>query len=99
MLSILIPFFFSIRRPHTRLTCDWGSDVCSSDLLRASHRQFGVIIGDLFVPWRRGEAAMLSRDHFEVVKRALAPGGIFCQWIPMFQLSEDEFNKIGRAHV
>src|SRR5438477_107446 len=27
-------FFFSSRRRHTRLTCDWSSDVCSSDLFR-----------------------------------------------------------------
>src|SRR5690242_20283024 len=27
-------FFFSSRRRHTRLTCDWSSDVCSSDLDR-----------------------------------------------------------------
>src|SRR6201990_3754533 len=25
-------FFFSSRRRHTSLTCDWSSDVCSSDL-------------------------------------------------------------------
>src|SRR5690242_20813876 len=30
-------FFFSSRRRHTILTCDWSSDVCSSDL---SRRQF-----------------------------------------------------------
>src|SRR4051812_49492046 len=29
-------FFFSSRRRHTRLTCDWSSDVCSSDLLLLS---------------------------------------------------------------
>src|SRR6266480_6673185 len=29
-------FFFSSRRRHTRLTCDWSSDVCSSDLPRQS---------------------------------------------------------------
>src|SRR6267142_4154426 len=28
-------FFFSSRRRHTRLTCDWSSDVCSSDLAPA----------------------------------------------------------------
>src|SRR5438477_11530684 len=40
MLTVLITvcfvlcffFFFSSRRRHTRLTCDWSSDVCSSDL-------------------------------------------------------------------
>src|SRR6266571_8504162 len=28
-------FFCSSRRRHTRLTCDWSSDVCSSDLAGA----------------------------------------------------------------
>src|SRR4051812_50011974 len=36
MLYLCVPhlwfFFFSSRRRHTRLTCDWSSDVCSSDL-------------------------------------------------------------------
>src|SRR5574337_1700527 len=29
-------FFFSSRRRHTRLSCDWSSDVCSSDLSNES---------------------------------------------------------------
>src|SRR6516225_10926560 len=30
---LIVPvFFFSSRRRHTMLTCDWSSDVCSSDL-------------------------------------------------------------------
>src|SRR6266571_2609328 len=28
---LITGFFFSSRRRHTRLTCDWSSDVCSSD--------------------------------------------------------------------
>src|SRR5690242_13535027 len=31
-------FFFSSRRRHTRLTCDWSSDVCSSDLVNVPIR-------------------------------------------------------------
>src|SRR5256886_9161955 len=30
--AVLIRFFFSSRRRHTRFDCDWSSDVCSSDL-------------------------------------------------------------------
>src|SRR5467141_4973635 len=30
---MLLFFFFSSRRRHTRFKCDWSSDVCSSDLL------------------------------------------------------------------
>src|SRR6266571_6323987 len=32
----VIGFFFSSRRRHTRLTCDWSSDVCSSDLRKVA---------------------------------------------------------------
>src|SRR6266480_805431 len=35
-------FFFSSRRRHTRLTCDWSSDVCSSDLLLFRPQPFGA---------------------------------------------------------
>src|SRR5690242_21786765 len=38
-------FFFSSRRRHTRLTCDWSSDVCSSDLHRAWPKD-GRSVGD-----------------------------------------------------
>src|SRR5690242_21507548 len=37
-VMILSSFFFSSRRRHTRLTCDWSSDVCSSDLRAESAR-------------------------------------------------------------
>src|SRR2546427_6808671 len=29
---LIVFFFFSSRRRHTRFDCDWSSDVCSSDL-------------------------------------------------------------------
>src|SRR5689334_24284116 len=29
---MIVLFFFSSRRRHTRWNCDWSSDVCSSDL-------------------------------------------------------------------
>src|SRR6266480_3167918 len=41
-------FFFSSRRRHTRLTCDWSSDVCSSDLvLRADGEKLQQIMLNL----------------------------------------------------
>lgn len=49
---------------------------------------FDVVVGDLFVPWRPGEAPLYTRDHFAAVRSALAPGGLFCQWLPVYQLSE-----------
>src|SRR6266480_5446672 len=52
-------FFFSSRRRHTRLTCDWSSDVCSSDLafdLAAARRRAPEAIGKAIVYARRTSA-------------------------------------------
>lgn len=62
--------------------------------LRGSRRQFDVIVGDLVVPWRQGEAALYTMEHFATVRRSLARGGLFCQWLPMFQLAEEEFRIV-----
>src|SRR5690242_21057270 len=37
VVSVIVFFFFSSSRRHTRLTCDWSSDVCSSDLAVLLH--------------------------------------------------------------
>src|SRR5690242_18110430 len=42
-MCYILCFFFSSRRRHTRLTCDWSSDVCSSDLI--ARRDGAVVFG------------------------------------------------------
>src|ERR1019366_4261448 len=57
-LGLSSSFFFSSRRGHTRLVSDWGSDVCSSDLVaHRRHRlsvdsQAWVAVGDLEAAFR-----------------------------------------------
>src|SRR3954464_15482189 len=34
--------FFSSRRRHTRLSCDWSLDVCSSDLIGRAQAEDGI---------------------------------------------------------
>ena len=67
--------------------------------LRVGRRKFDVIVGDLVVPWRRGESILYSAEHFASARRALAPRGIFCQWLPMFQLSEEEFQIVAATFL
>src|SRR5438270_8873264 len=42
---LVIVFFFSSRRRHTRFDCDWSSDVCSSDLAQGG--QAGSAVPEL----------------------------------------------------
>src|SRR5690242_15730721 len=70
-------FFFSSRRRHTRLTCDWSSDVCSSDLKR------GSTIAYIFLGWSLAAAVGLplitfvaSRYGWQVAYLGIGAGGI-----------------------
>lgn len=55
---------------------------------------YDVVVGDLFLPWRTGEGRLFTREHFQAVRRALRPEGLFCQWLPMYQLTERQFDSI-----
>jgi spermidine synthase len=67
--------------------------------LGATRERFDLVIGDLVVPWRRGESALYTRDSFAAARRVLAPGGLYCQWIPLYQLSEAEFDSIAASFL
>jgi spermidine synthase len=58
--------------------------------LRATADRFDVIVADLFVPWQAGTGSLYAREHFAAARARLAPGGLFCQWLPLYQLSAEE---------
>jgi spermidine synthase len=67
--------------------------------LAASDETFDVIVADLFVPWHAGTGTLYSREHFETVRSRLSHGGMFAQWLPMFQLSRHDFEVIARTFL
>lgn len=64
---------------------------------RVKEGTYDVVVGDLFLPWRTGEGRMYSKEHFRAVRRALAADGLFCQWLPLFQLTRTQFDGIVRT--
>ena len=64
----------------------------------ATHKHtYDVIVGDLFVPWRSGVGNLYSQEHFEVVRSRLRPGGLFAQWIPLYQMSQFEVAVVAKT--
>src|SRR5699024_12203930 len=59
LFRLVITFFFSSRRRHTRSKRDWSSDVCSSDLFEPTTQL-------LFTP------KALAEDNCRLPKRTLA---------------------------
>ena len=62
--------------------------------LAAHADAFDVIISDLFLPWGPGEGRLFTVEHFEAARRALREDGLFCLWLPMYQLNNDQFMVI-----
>ena len=71
--------------PRSELVLDDGRN-----FVRATGQRFDAIVADLFVPWQAGAASLYSREHLAAVRAHLAPGGLFCQWLPLYQLGEPE---------
>lgn len=65
--------------------------------LSVTEDTFDMINADLFLPYRRGEGSLYSLDHYLAARKRLNPGGVYVQWLPMYQLTESEFGIIART--
>jgi spermidine synthase len=60
---------------------------------------YDVVIGDLFLPWRTGEGRLFTLEHFDNVRASLRPGGLYCQWLPLFQLTRTQYDAVVRTFL
>lgn len=83
-----------LERPDVQLVLDDGRRY-----LAGSQDRFDVIVSDLFVPWNPGTGNLYAREMYETAARRLAADGLFCQWLPLYQLTREEFNIIVRTFL
>lgn len=103
--SELIPEVVTAARSHfveysNGLFTDPRSSIVIEDgrqYLSSTPEKFDVIISDLFVPWHAGTGSLYTREHFEICRSRLRPGGLFVQWLPVCLLSRSEFSMIART--
>ncbi len=81
-------------QPNVRLVLDDGRR-----FLQATEDRFDVIVSDLFIPWHAGTSSLYAREMYATVARRLAPGGVFCQWLPLYQLTREEFDVIAHTFL
>src|SRR5205814_3379855 len=86
-------FFFSSRRRHTRCLSDWSSDVCSSDLYKASVRErltgrFAMLAKQL-----EGKTYIMG-DQFTVAD----PYALYClrSWMRLGNTQRSEERRVGK---
>src|SRR5258708_5846042 len=57
----------------------------SRHFILTSREKFDVITSDPIHPWVKGSATLYSKEYFELVKQHLNPGGVFTQWVPLYE--------------
>ena len=65
-----------LNQPNVRVRVDDGRN-----FLALSGETFDVIAADIIQPIHAGAGHLYSREYFELVRRALRPGGLALQWI------------------
>ncbi len=67
--------------------------------VRVSERSYDVIVADNYHPARSGSGSLYTVEHFGAVRARLAPGGVFCQWLPLHQLDRETLRSIVRSFL
>jgi len=67
--------------------------------VRVAPDLYDVIVADNFHPARSGSGALYTVEHFAAVRGRLAPGGLFCQWLPLHQLDLETLRSIVRGFL
>ena len=67
--------------------------------LLTTDERFDVIVADIFFPAGAGTGSLYSLGHYRLAKTRLREGGMLVQWVPLYQLTEQEFRIIAATFL
>lgn len=62
--------------------------------LAAMPRLYDIIISEPSHPWQTGNANLFTEDFFQSSLKRLSPEGVFCQWLPYYQMDKEHFQTL-----
>jgi len=65
--------------------------------LATTKEKFDVITADPIHPWSGGAGYLYTAEYFRSVADRLAPGGIACQWLPVYELTVHDVKTVVRT--
>ncbi len=78
--------------PKVNLRIDDGRN-----FLAMTDQQFDMITADPIHPRITGVGYLYTKEYYESIRRRLAPGGVVCQWMPMYHVSGESFDVAFRT--
>ncbi len=80
---------YVLNNPKLRIVFNDGRN-----FLMTTKEKFDVITADPIHPWFSGTGYLYSTEYFKLAAEHLEPGGIVCQWLPLYELSEADLKSI-----
>jgi spermidine synthase len=62
--------------------------------LMAMHETYDIITSEPSHPWQTGNANLFTVDFFKLAIKRLKKGGVFCQWLPIYQMEKEHFRLL-----
>ncbi|MDH4027487.1 MAG: fused MFS/spermidine synthase, partial [Nitrospirota bacterium] len=62
--------------------------------LLTTKERFDVITADPIHPWTQGSGYLYTSEYFSLASERLLPGGIMCQWLPVYELSAEDLRSV-----
>ena len=60
------------------------------NLLLTGEKTYDVIVSEPSNPWQTGNANLFTREFYQQSVMRLSKNGIFCQWLPLYDLPTDQ---------
>ncbi len=67
------------------------------NFLLTTQEKFDVITADPIHPWFRGAGYLYTTEYFKLAADHLQPGGVICQWLPIYELTPQDLKSIVRS--
>ncbi len=62
--------------------------------LKTTDHRYDVITADPIHPWNRGSGYLYTEEYYRLAAQRLEAGGIMCQWLPVADLTPDDFKSV-----
>jgi spermidine synthase/MFS family permease/tetratricopeptide (TPR) repeat protein len=87
-----LPRFPYVSVPRLSLINDDGRNYLAS-----TAKRYDLIVGEPSNPWLTGVADLFTVDHFRLAKQRLRPGGLYCEWVQLYEMSPENVKTIYRT--
>lgn len=67
------------------------------NFLMTTRDKFDVITADPVHPWFSGAGYLYTTEYFKIAANHLNPGGMICQWLPLYELSEENLQSVVKS--